>query len=186
MEVALGKTSPGSLEKLTLMTNPCMLHGKPSVDDLGMESGKSPVDDIGAESSADHVNDQGTSLNLIVSEKADSSVVTLEPFLGPVFIPKGDETILYVDSLPLHMSFKSINADFKSYGSIKEIRLSLDQSYRSWEAYIIYSNHKEAMGAYSESAQVKKLSCFLVSEVPPNLDVFLSICSTTKGKATYF
>ena len=103
---------------------------------------------------------------------AKSPLVTLEPFVVSDCIPKGNENILFVESLPVDMNFESITKEFEAFGSISEIRLKLGHNYLSWQVWLVFNSHKEALHAYSECLKRKSRTCSLADKVPPGLKVY--------------
>ena len=86
------------------------------------------------------------------------------------FIPKGNEKILYVESLPSEMDFELITHDFEEYGKIKVIRLSETEDFKNWKVWIEYATHKEALKAYKEGKSTKKLTCYLTDKISSKQD----------------
>ena len=112
----------------------------------------------------------GTSDDDLGSNKGKSVIATMEPYSSPPMTVKGDELILFLDGLPLDMNFDLIHQNFSVYGCVREIRLGLTASYKQFQFWVVYENHKVALDAYMKSMGLYE--CSLVSHYPPNLDVY--------------
>ena len=85
------------------------------------------------------------------------------------FIPKGDERILYVDSLSSEYNCSKFFEVFGSYGEIKYIKYCETVNFEFWKLWVEYVKHDDALKALKASSN--KLKCRLLSKVPPKIDV---------------
>ena len=137
------------------------------------------VDDLGLDKGINYVNDPGMANDPLVDNLgpafpkhnakpvSPSTVVTYDPFEGPNF--NGDETILRIECLPLHWNYESIYHEFSVFGCVKEIRLRLAENSNSWQVWVFFSTHGEALNAFTKTSK-KKSECQLVNKAPSNLD----------------
>ena len=101
-------------------------------------------------------------------EKSKSLIVTwdmYEPF-------RGDEDILFLDSIPTDMSYDIITQEFGVYGKIKKISLELVESLEYYHVWIFFATHKDALRAYDSCSTSGKFTCKLQKTAPSTGDVF--------------
>ena len=120
-----------------------------------------------------------TSLLTTSSTKKDSGVGTPStPGVGspkkPLcdsldFIPKGDERILFVDSLSSELNCANFFEIFGTYGEIKVIKFCETINYEFWKIWVEYTTHEEALRAFKDSCN--NMKCRLISKYPHNVDV---------------
>ena len=124
----------------SLLTNPGMtLEASSPGNDLGIRSGDPPVDD----------HEPNTNLTIKHVESCNSTVTTLEPFDTPRISVKGDECILFIHSMPVSVSCEMMTDEFKVFGNISKIHLKLDHTFQTYQVYLVYSNHQQAMEAHN-------------------------------------
>ena len=84
--------------------------------------------------------------------------------------PKGDERILYVDSLSSDMDCSKFMDSFGKYGDIKVIKFRETLNFAFWRVWIEFLTHTDAVKAYKGSSK-DNIKCSLVNKVPSNIDV---------------
>ena len=112
----------------------------------------------------------------------EKEIATLEPFVPttPETPSKehskptmGEGNILFLEPLPLKMSYKRVSREFEKYGNIKEIRLQEVNDYSAWQAWITFTNYTDASHAYEASFEIGTYDkCSIVAKAPQYLDVY--------------
>ena len=84
--------------------------------------------------------------------------------------------VLHLKQIPLVANYEVLAEAFGSYGTVKEIRMSIQEITSSWEAWITFSNHEIALKATSEIGKIKvcgsDVQGALCELAPTYLDVY--------------
>ena len=122
----------------------------------------SSVDDSGA---AMNKSEVGSSVSTPGVGTPDNPLVVDQDF-----IPKGDERILFVDSLSSDLNCARFFEIFGKYGEVKVIKFCESHNFDYWKIWVEFVTHEDALRAFKDSTS-KSLKCRLINRVPPKLDV---------------
>ena len=85
-------------------------------------------------------------------------------------------SVLHVKQLPLACNYDSLYRAFGTYGIIKEIRMDIHETCESWEAWISFAHHEDALQANYDVEKIKvcgnTVTGALCDNIPRHLDVY--------------
>ena len=84
--------------------------------------------------------------------------------------------VLHIENIPIGSSYDTLHKSFSKFGTIKEIRMKLQNSINSWEAWITYTSFETTLEASKNVGQTRidecKLTGALCDRAPENLDIY--------------